>query len=116
MTMRKWIMRFTIIIIVLLLLKSHQGLIDSVSNFMIDGVVPFTDFAMGGALSIVTIFVGSLFIYKSIANLRFNMLKRQAVLYNQHQSQLQSLQPNTQLVKSKAAGQVEDLGLVQNSL
>ena len=114
--MRKVYVRAIFITLTLMLLKSHQGLLDSLSNFFVDGVVPFTHWSLSGFWEIIAI--GSMVwaIYRAIVNLRFSMLKRRALLYQEqltHRQRTATLSHTTPVISTAEA---EDLELAQTSI
>ena len=114
--MRKLYVRVFFITLTIVLLKSHQGLLESLSNFLVDGVVPLTNWSLSGFWEIIAIGGMAWAIYRAVVNLRFSMLKRSALLY---QAQLTKRQPTT--TPSRATSVIgstesDELELVQTSI
>jgi hypothetical protein len=112
--MKKWLIRFIIVVGAILLYFSHLDLLAFFSNFMIDGLVPGTHFVVDTFWTYIIAASCFYLIYKLIKSLRFDMLKRDAILYNQEKQSRQYAQSDKK-IKSTLL-EAEDLELAQRSL
>lgn len=112
--MKRWLIHFIIISLAILLYFSHQDILSYTSNFIIDGLIPGTHIVIDTFWTYIltaSCFYG---IYKLFQSLSFDMIKRDAILYNQEKQTIDFSNDNKKFQTSQL--DAEDLELAQRSL